>query len=51
MRDILEDFDIADPPDLTEIDPRDDIKSTELGALLWIYTLFSRNISSINAPN
>ena len=32
--DICDDREIADPPDLTEIEPRDDIKSTELGALL-----------------
>jgi hypothetical protein len=34
--DILLDLEIADPPDLIDIDPLDDIKSTELGALLWI---------------
>lgn len=31
---LFDDFDMADPPDLIDIDPLDDIKSTELGALL-----------------
>ncbi len=42
---------MADPPDLIDIDPLDDIRSTELGALLWIYTLFSFKTSSINGPS
>ena len=32
--DILLDLDMADPPDLIDIEPLEDIKSTELGALL-----------------
>lgn len=34
LPDIFEDREIADPPDLIDIDPLDDIKSMELGALL-----------------
>lgn len=32
--DIFDDLEIADPPDFTEMEPLDDIISTELGALL-----------------
>jgi hypothetical protein len=32
--DILEDLEIADPPDLTDMDPLEEPGSTELGALL-----------------
>jgi hypothetical protein len=39
--DILEERDIAEPPDLTEFDPCEDNISTELGALLGISILFS----------
>ena len=32
--DIFDDLEIAEPPDLTDIDPLEDIRSIELGALL-----------------
>ena len=48
LRDPLE---IADPPDLIDIEPREDWISTELGARLWISTLFSLSKSSIKGPN
>jgi hypothetical protein len=42
---------MAEPPDLMLIEPLEDIRSTELGALDWISTLFSLSISSIKGPN
>lgn len=49
--DIFDDLEMADPPDFTEIDPRDEFNSIELGALLWISTLFYFSTSYINGPN
>lgn len=49
--DNLLDLDMADPPDLIDIDPLEDIKSTELGALLWISILFYLRTSSNKGPN
>ena len=48
---LREPLEIADPPDFMDIDPREDWMSTELGARLWIYTLFSLSKSSIKGPN
>jgi len=48
--DIFEEREIAEPPDLTDIDPLEDIMSTELGALLGISILLSFRKSSINGP-
>lgn len=42
---------MAEPPDFMDIEPLDDIIDTELGALLWISTLFSRRVSSIRGPS
>lgn len=49
--DLCEDLEMAEPPDLIDIDPLDDIKSTELGALLWIYTFLYLNTSSMSGPS
>jgi hypothetical protein len=42
---------MADPPLLIDIEPLDDIMSTELGALLCISILLSFKTSSINGPS
>lgn len=47
----LLDLEMADPPDLIDIEPLEDMRSIELGALLWISTLFSFSTSSSNGPN
>ncbi len=48
--DILDDLEIADPPDFTETDPFDESMSTELGALLGRSILFYFKKSSIKGP-
>jgi hypothetical protein len=48
--DIFEERDIADPPDFIDIDPREDIISTELGALLGKSMLLSFIKSSMIGP-
>ena len=50
FRDILEEREIADPPDFTETDPLEDIMSISLGALLGRSMLFSLRKSSIRGP-
>jgi hypothetical protein len=48
--DILDDLEMADPPDLIETDPFEESMSTELGALLGRSMLFSLRKSSIRGP-
>ena len=48
--DILDDLEMAEPPDLIETDPFDESISTELGALLGKSILFSFKKSSIKGP-
>ena len=48
--DILDDREMAEPPDLIETDPFDESISTELGALLGRSILFSFKKSSIRGP-
>ena len=50
LRDILDEREIAEPPDLTETEPLDDIMSISLGALLGRSMLFSLRKSSIRGP-
>ncbi len=49
--DTLLDRDMADPPDFIDMEPFDDIMSTELGALLWTSMLFSFSTYSRSGPN
>lgn len=49
--DIFDDLEMAEPPDLIDIEPLEDIKSIELGALLCISTFLSLKTSSIKGPN
>ena len=51
LEDILDDLEIAEFPDFTDIDACDDIKPTELGALLSISILCSFKTSSRRGPN
>ena len=50
LLDPFEALEIALPPDLTETEPREDIMSISLGALLGKSMLFSRRKSSIRGP-
>ena len=47
---LLDDLEIAEPPDLIDIDPLEEA-ATELGALLSISILYYLRTSSIKGPN
>ena len=51
LLDILDDLEIAEPPDFTDIEPCEDIKPTELGALFSISIPCSLKTSSSRGPN
>lgn len=50
LLEFLEERDIADPPDLAEIEPFDESMSISLGALLGRSMLFSLKKSSMSGP-